>query len=249
MGSSEQEPMCVTKTIADVHREEGLGVIPRRWISTAVASAMGGLSALGGGAVAWLVLVVCGWQIDMVTARAFLPALFVLGVLATWLRTAWRAQLHEEPAVALSTNPDRTPAEQVVADTDRAATPTSEAPAAEARGSISIPLREEWWKQSQRATEGRDGEQAGTPFPVQAIRPLPTSVVAQCPECGEHRLRVEPGPGQLDLTCTRSSCGHSWSWQPDAPWPRTSVRPPPSQPRRRRVVSGSTDLSYPYQES
>jgi hypothetical protein len=49
------------------------------------------------------------------------------------------------------------------------------------------------------------------------------ALVAQCPQCGEFRVGVEPDGDVLGFHCP--SCLHRWTWQPGAPWPGINVTP------------------------
>jgi hypothetical protein len=49
--------------------------------------------------------------------------------------------------------------------------------------------------------------------------------VPQCPRCGELRVLVHQRPQEFRFHCERSECQYEWSWQPESPWPRTTLRP------------------------
>ncbi len=57
--------------------------------------------------------------------------------------------------------------------------------------------------------------------------------VAQCPECGEHRVNVQSSEGLFTFSCTKPGClQQPWQWRRGWPWPAPSPATPHIDPPR-----------------
>jgi hypothetical protein len=82
-----------------------------------------------------------------------------------------------------------------------------------------------WWNRTREYDIGPGGS-ARRPSP-QPSRPLSSYTASarlvQCPCCASFKLQLILRPPIFDFGCL--SCGHRWSWQRGAMWPRTVLRP------------------------
>jgi len=79
-----------------------------------------------------------------------------------------------------------------------------------------------WWDSAQGAPAPSAGAQRA-PAPDLSTY-LASTFIAQCPRCGAFRLDIKRARSAWDFRC--EVCGHTWSWQPGAPWPPVRVMPP-----------------------
>jgi hypothetical protein len=79
-----------------------------------------------------------------------------------------------------------------------------------------------WWDSAQGAPAPSAGAKRA-PAPDLSIY-LASTFIAQCPRCGAFRLDIKRARSAWDFRC--EVCGHTWSWQPGAPWPPVRVMPP-----------------------
>jgi hypothetical protein len=79
-----------------------------------------------------------------------------------------------------------------------------------------------WWDSAQGAPAPSAGAQRA-PAPDLSTY-LASTFIAQCPRCGAFRLDIKRARSAWDFRC--EACGHTWSWQPGAPWPPVRVMPP-----------------------
>ena len=79
-----------------------------------------------------------------------------------------------------------------------------------------------WWDSAQPAPAPSAGARRA-PAPDLSTY-LASTFIAQCPRCGAFRLDIKRARSAWDFRC--EVCGHTWSWQPGAPWPPVRVMPP-----------------------
>jgi hypothetical protein len=79
-----------------------------------------------------------------------------------------------------------------------------------------------WWDAAQGGPPASSAAARRAPAPDLSSY-LASTIIAQCPNCGAFRLDFRRSRHGWDFRC--ESCRHTWTWQPDTPWPPVRVAP------------------------
>ncbi|MGH3931193.1 MAG: hypothetical protein ACRDTF_14585, partial [Pseudonocardiaceae bacterium] len=86
----------------------------------------------------------------------------------------------------------------------------------------------QWWTESPSVAAPADRREppAGRQSPAFKVSSYDaeSALIAQCPRCGEFRLKVSEVAQAYAFRCRNERCGNTWSWTPGTSWPPVVVR-------------------------